>query len=69
MQLLTPKQAADRLSVSTRTIRRLMDDGQIPFVDLSAAGSLRACRRISEAALRTWVYQHRQRARWPRKAK
>ncbi len=44
-RLLTIRQAADRLSVSTRTIYRLVADGQLESV------KVRGCTRLRESAV------------------
>lgn len=45
VQLLTLRQAADRLAVSIPTIYRLMEDGELPWIKLGKA------RRVPLAAV------------------
>jgi len=52
--LLTVKAAADRLSVCTRTIERMVDAGELPKVKVRGAS------RIPVQALCSWVDRHTQ---------
>jgi excisionase family DNA binding protein len=56
-QLLTPKQAGDRLAVSYKTVQRRVYAGEIAWVNIAPAGA-RPRIRISESALA--AYERRQ---------
>lgn len=49
-KLITVKEAASRLSVSTRTVYRLMDSGDLPSFKVGPKS-----RRISESALQSFI--------------
>lgn len=49
-KLITVKEAASRLSVSVRTVYRLMDSGALPSIKVGPKS-----RRISEAALESFI--------------
>ena len=49
-KLITVKEAAERLSVSVRTVYRLMDSGALPSFRVGPKS-----RRISEAALQNFI--------------
>ena len=51
-KLITVKEAADRLSVSVRTVYRLMDSGALPSFRVGPKS-----RRISEVALDNFILQ------------
>jgi excisionase family DNA binding protein len=53
-QLLTPAQVAERLAIHPETAALWMRTGHLPARNLSA-GKRRACWRISEKDLETWV--------------
>jgi excisionase family DNA binding protein len=52
-RLLTISQTADRLNVSTVTVRRLVRRGDLPAVQLGGKGS---AVRVAEAELNHWLY-------------
>lgn len=52
--LLTIEQVARRLQVHTRTIRRAIDAGELPAVDLPFRGGL----RVTREALERWFSEH-----------
>lgn len=51
-KLITVKEAASRLSVSVRTVYRLMDSGALPSIKVGAKS-----RRISESVLDSFILQ------------
>ncbi len=51
-KLITVKEAASRLSVSVRTVYRLMDSGALPSIRVGPKS-----RRISESALDSFILQ------------
>jgi excisionase family DNA binding protein len=51
-QLLTLLQVSGQLNVSVRTVRRLIEDGQIPIVRIGKSV------RISAAQLRGYIISH-----------
>jgi len=51
-KLITVKEAASRLSVSVRTVYRLMDSGALPSIRVGPKS-----RRISEVALDNFILQ------------
>lgn len=60
MQLLTPKQVAERLSITPRQVTTLMRRGELPWIDLArTAGSRRPSKRISEADLFAFIERRR----------
>jgi excisionase family DNA binding protein len=52
-RLLTVSETADRLNVSTVTVRRLIRRGELPAVRLAGTGS---AIRIAEAEFDRWLY-------------
>lgn len=52
---LTAEQVADMLGVTRQHVYKLLDSGTIPSVDLSLPGAKKRVRRISEAALESWL--------------
>jgi excisionase family DNA binding protein len=52
-RLLTVTETADRLNVSTVTVRRLIRRGDLPAVQLAGKGS---AIRIAEAEFNRWLY-------------
>jgi excisionase family DNA binding protein len=53
--LLTARQAADRLSVHRNTLRRMLDDGEIPFYRINSRGDI----RIAPSAIDRWLRENR----------
>ena len=52
-RLLTISETADRLNVSTVTVRRLIRRGELPAVQLAGKGS---AVRVAEGELNHWLY-------------
>jgi excisionase family DNA binding protein len=52
-ELLTIREAAERLRVSEKTVRRLIRRGELPAVQLGSKG---ASVRVDEAELERWLY-------------
>jgi excisionase family DNA binding protein len=52
-RLLTISETAERLKVSTVTVRRLIRRGELPAVQLGGKGS---AVRVAEAELDNWLY-------------
>lgn len=52
-QWCEPREAAERLGISTRTLRRMADDGRIPVLRIGA-GHRRYRRGDVEALIESW---------------
>ena len=57
--LLTPKEVAKRLGVSTSTVYRMINERELEFVIISADR-----RKVPEAALERYIEEWRVRADW-----
>jgi excisionase family DNA binding protein len=62
-QLLTPKQAAARLAISTAQVRYLIKQNMIPHVTMPSSGILeaRSTFRIRSSSLDEWIASREQR--------
>ena len=61
MRLLTVSRVADRLQVSTETVRQLAKSGTLKATDIGQA--TRHCWRFNEADLRSYVHKRSNRKR------
>ena len=67
MQLLTVEQAAERLAVNERSIRRLMASGQLAWIDVSVTKhSMKPRKRIRESDLFAFLEERTNRTPEPR---
>ncbi len=55
-RLLKPKEAAERLGISTKTLKRMRQDQRIPYVEISPG-----LYRYAEKSLEKWIRQRTQR--------
>ena len=60
MKLFTVQEAADQLTLSVASVKKLLRRGRIPFVDVSVKeGSAKPRRRICEADLMAFIESRR----------
>jgi excisionase family DNA binding protein len=67
--MLTAKQVAEKLRVSTHTVREMCADGRLPGQNIAKNGSTRAAWRIDEKAFREWRAKQNGKTEPQRKAK
>lgn len=54
-QLLTVEQVAEELQVDPSSVRRLIDAGDLPYVNIAPAGATRKTIRVRRTALDRWI--------------